>query len=611
MSTATQDHIIHSLKNSLSALGFSEKLEIQLDRPTRSGFGDWTTNLALQGIKDQRSENRFQNPRQLAEALVVELKKEIQSSHLQSLISDIQVAGPGFINFFVSKDFYVAEMGELIQKEGKVTRKKNAGKKVIVEFSSPNIAKPFTIGHLRSTIIGDAVANVLDATGYQVFRDNHLGDWGTQFGKLIVAIKKWGDLEAIEKSENPVKDLVDLYIKFHDEAEKNPEFEDEGRAWFKKLEDGDIEARELWQKCIDWSWKEFDRIYAQLNVHFTENNGKGYGESYFEDKMSEVVSELKSSKFLKDGKEGAQLFFFPNEELAPLMILKKDGSTLYATRDLATDKFRLKQYGEDVLVINEVGAEQEFYFRQLYKIEELLGWYKPGQRVHVKHGMFRFKDVKMSTRKGNVIWLNDVIEEAKKRAGERFKVQGSSEKSSKVNHASVQAVAIGALKWNDLKRASHLDVVFDWDEILSMEGNSGPYLQYVYVRTISVLKKFIELEKSLNQAWFDDLNDFSSEREVAKLLQPEEIELLQKLSQFGEVVEQSADLYEPHHLCTYLYQTAQLFNTFYNKHTILGEALDKKELTPQTWLRLNIVRATKEVIGEGLRLLGIQTVEEM
>jgi arginyl-tRNA synthetase len=224
-----------------------------------------------------------------------------------------------------------------------------------------------------------------------------LGDWGTQFGKQIVAIKRWGNEEEISQSSNPVEKLVALYVKFHEEAEKDPELEDEARAWFKKLENGDSEARALWQKCIDWSFIEFAKIYQALGVSFTENNGRGYGESFVEDMLQPLIEELKKQGIAKEGEEGAVLIFYPNDELSPLMIAKKDGSTLYATRDLATDKWRREnpRYqnadGSAPLVINEVGGEQVFYFRQLYRAEELLGWYEKGQRAHVKHGLYRFK----------------------------------------------------------------------------------------------------------------------------------------------------------------------------------------------------------------------------
>lgn len=456
------------------------------------------------------------------------------------------------------------------------------GQTAVVEYSSPNIAKPFTIGHLRSTIIGDAVANLLEATGWTVKRDNHLGDWGTQFGKQICAIKKWGDEEEIAQSERPVKKLVELYVKFHAEAEENPELVDEGRAWFKKLEDGDLEARRLWQKCIDWSWKEFNQIYEELGVRFTENDGRGYGESYFEDKMDVVVEELETKNLLTDS-EGARLVFFPDDQYPPLMVIKKDGTTLYATRDLATDKFRLQKYGADVRIINEVGAEQSLYFQQIFAIELMLGWVEPDQRVHVKHGMFRFKDGKMSTRKGNVIWLEDVLQEARERAQQL---------GDDPEHAQTiaSAVGIGALKWNDLKRSAHLDVVFDWDEMLSMEGNSGPYMQYTVVRGKSVLQKWQE-------------SGFTATATTEADITPEGLEILRLLSRYGEAVERAAQEYAPHLLANALFEIAQSFNTFYNKHQIVADGV------PQ--VRIDLVNATVAVLSHGLGLLGIETVDRM
>jgi arginyl-tRNA synthetase len=452
-----------------------------------------------------------------------------------------------------------------------------------VEYSSPNIAKPFTIGHLRSTVIGDAVANLLQATGSTVFRDNHLGDWGTQFGKQIYAIKTWGNEEEIENSDRPVKLLVDLYVKFHTEAEKNPALEDEGRKWFKKLEDGDEEARTLWKKCVQWSMKEFKKIYKMLNVSFTENpeNGyMGYGESFFEDKMGPVIKELKEKNLIKESK-GAQLVFFKDDKYPPLMILKEDGATLYSTRDLATDKFRLEHYGKEIKVINEVGAEQSLYFRQLYEIEQMLGWYKSGQRIHIGHGMYRFKDKKMSTRKGNVIWLEEVLEEAVKRAAQLAKTEVD-------KHVS-QKIGIGAIKWNDLKRSANQDVVFDWDDILNMQGNSGPYMQYTYVRATSVLKdQAVSSEYSLNYS-----------------VDQEEKELLHSLSLFNEVIEQAADRFSPHILTTYLFELAQKFNMFYQNHPILKADPEIKSL------RLFITNATAETIKKGLQILGIETVDKM
>ncbi len=552
-----------------------EDVDVKVDYPSDPKHGDYSSNVALIGAKKLGN-----NPMELAQQIAAEFKAQ---SAKGKIFEKIEVVKPGFINFSLSSEFLIHKL----QSSSEIT-KKDSGKKIVVEYSSPNIAKPFTIGHLRSTVIGDAIANLLEATGSQVFRDSHVGDWGTQFGKQIYAVKEWGDEAEIEKSEHPVKILVGLYVKFHEEAEKNPELEDKAREWFKKLENGDPVARDLWQKCIDWSWKEFDAIYKELGVPSKkggefENNGRGYGESFFEDKMDATLEELKRKGLLKTGKEGAQIVEFDKKtKLPPLMILKKDGATLYATRDLATDKFRLENYGKDVTVINEVGVEQSLYFQQLYMLEQMLGWYKKEQRVHVKHGLIRFKDGKMSTRKGNTIWLEDVIEEAKKRAC------SLGESSGKIT----TQVAIGAIKWNDLKRDPKQDIMFDWDEVLNMQGNSGPYVQYAYARTQSVLAK-VQSSKLKVQS-LENLK-----------LKPEERELLRLLNRFDEVVQEAAIRFAPNILANYLFELAQAFNLFYQKCPIIKSEKGVRSL------RLSLTQKTGEVIKDGLKLLGIESPAKM
>ena len=283
-------HIQQALFDAVKSLSIEtpDKEAIHLEHPNDASHGDYATNLALQLFNSLEGSHKkeYTSPRGLAEAIVKNIKTH---KIIDQSCSAVEVAGPGFINFTVKPETHWENLQELVENG----LPKIFSGKTVVEYSSPNIAKPFTIGHLRSTIIGDAVANLLEAGGMTVHRDNHLGDWGTQFGKQIYAIKTWGNEAEIEQSARPVKKLVDLYVKFHQEAEKNPELDDKGRAWFKKLEDGDPEARRLWQKCIDWSWKEFNAIYEKLNVSFTENDGRGYGESYFEDKIDAVVKELK------------------------------------------------------------------------------------------------------------------------------------------------------------------------------------------------------------------------------------------------------------------------------------------------------------------------------
>lgn len=592
-----QSQIKKSIQQAVQSLGIEISVsDIHLEHPAEESHGDYSSNIALKiaGKRGQGGESReYKNPRELADLIVKSLEQPLSPlAPLNPLapIKKIEIAGPGFINFWLSHEYLInqlsSEYNATISDIGK-------GKKVVVEYSSPNIAKPFTIGHLRSTIIGDAISNLLQATGWDVYRDNHVGDWGTQFGKQIYSIKTWGDEASIDKSERPVKELVALYVRFHKEAEKDPSLEDNAREWFKKLEEGDTEARRLWQKCIDWSWKEFDAIYKTLGVSFTENDGRGYGESFFEDKMTPVIQELDGKGLLKDS-EGAKLIFFDNDIYPPLMIVKKDGATLYATRDLATDKFRLSHYGNDVVVINEVGAEQSLYFQQLYTVEQLLGWYKTTQRVHVKHGLYRFKDTKMSTRKGNTIWLEDVLTEAITRA---------SELSTSEDAQNAQVVAVGALKWNDLKKSSQQDIVFDWDDLLTMEGNSGPYMQYTYARCRSVIAR----KESATDAAISKPDNWTTGQ--PDHLNTEELSLLRYLYRFTEVVEDAARTYSPHIVATYLYDLAQRYNVFYHKHSILQPTTHNPQLT--TKFRVQLTKSVAHTLKKGLNLLGIDTVEKM
>ena len=617
--------------------------DVNLEIPEREEFGDYSSNVAMITFSKSQITNHTtslklratsKSPREEAEEIVKKLKAD---KKLMEVVDKIDIAGPGFINFWLKKDVLISNLIQ-IDSEKENYGKSDIGKSktVIVEYSSPNIAKPFTVGHLRSTIIGDAIANIFEAVGYKVLRDNHLGDWGTQFGKQIYAIKTWGDEAKIEKSEYPVKELVDLYIKFHEEVERDSSLEDSGREWFKKLEEGDPEARRLWQKCVDWSWREFEKIYRKLNVYFNKEfeNGRGLGESFFEDKMPSVIKEMEEKGLLKVGEEGAKLVFFEKDKYPPAMILKKDSTTLYHTRDLATDRYRKDKYNPD-FIINEVGAEQTLYFQQLFEMERMLGWFEDGQRIHVAHGLIRFKDRKMSTRKGNVIWLEEVLDEAKKRAYRLAakseiaraewgqpeelisrKTKIDTELASGKRDKDIESIGIGAIKYNDLKRDPKTEIIFDWDEILNMEGNSGPYLQYTYARTQSVLRKGTKV----------NFKGFSLQGEYSNFeFSFEEAKLLRSFVHFQEVVEVAAKNYSPNLLCNYLYDLAQKFNTFYNAHRILdGESkepitnhqpaspkLQRGESLITRDFRVALTSATGQVLKNGLTLLGIGSPERM
>lgn len=540
-------------------------VEFVVEHPENFKNGDYSTNVAMICAKQLNT-----NPVGLAEKIVEQLKLSIPDVDSWG---KIEVAEPGFINFYLSREFFTNSIKNILEEGDEWGRNEmGKGERAIVEYSSPNIAKPFTIGHLRSTIIGDSIARIMTFSGSKVIRDNHLGDWGTQFGKLIVAIKKWGDLNVIEKSQEPIKELVALYVKFHDESGKDSSLEDEARAWFSKLENKDQEAINIWKKCIDLSKKEFERIYKKLDITQFDTE---YGESFFEDKMKSIIDDVKEKRLGKIS-EGAFIIEFPEEKkLPPLLLLKKDGSSLYGLRDLAADKWRREEYGNDMKIINEVGSEQIEYFRQIFEAEIMLGYFKKGERVHVAHGLYRFPEGKMSTRKGNVIWLDDIIKEAEKRAGE-------------INEESKEKVAIGAIKFNDLKRDALKDINFDWEEILNIKGDSGTYLQYSAVRAKSI---------------FDKSNDFDldNKKEI-----PENVtDLEKKIYQFREVVEYSYKELAPHHIATYLTELASSFNTFYGNTQIL------KEDNSCMKYHLDLVKAFYQTMKNGLWLLGIETPERM
>jgi arginyl-tRNA synthetase len=554
----------NSIKTALWSLKIDEKKvsKINLEHPEEFSHGDYSCNIAMILAKQVA-----QNPRELAEKIVAEINERKPKE-----ISKVEVAGPGFINFYLSPEFFVNESKEILNKGEKFGKGEiGKGKKVIVEYSSPNIAKPFTIGHLRSTVIGDAIANILDFSGYKVIRDNHLGDWGTQFGKLIVAIKKWSSVTDIQKSKTPIKDLVALYVKFHDEAEKDVTLEDDARSWFTKLEHNNKEAKEIWNICVKLSMKEFEKIYKRLGVKFDT----AYGESFFEDKMKEVIDEVKKLGIARES-EGAYLVFFDKDKYPPMMLLKKDGSTIYALRDLAADKFRKKKYGKDVTIINEVGMEQSLHFQQVFETEKLLGYSNGADRIHVKHGFYRFPEGKMSTRKGNGIWLDEVLDEA-------------IEKAAAFDKNTAEVVGVGAIKFNDLKRESSGDIIFNWDEVLNLKGDSGPYLQYSYARAKSILRKAKEEKVKSN----------------IKKIDGEVMTLEKILYRFPEVVERAGVEYSPHYIATYLIELASSFNNFYGQ----GKIVDKTDT--KSSYKIALTEAFSIVLKNGLNLLGIQAPEKM
>ena len=483
----------------------------------------------------------------------------------------------GYLNFFLSRKGFAKSLIGEIDAAGEDYGKSSEGegKTVIVEFSSPNIAKPFHIGHLFSTAVGNSLSKIYAFLGYNVERINHLGDWGTQFGKLICAYKKWGSEEEVKKS--PMAELTRIYVKFHTEAEADPSLEDEARAEFHKLEEGDKENTKLWSWFREESLKEFMRVYDRMDVGFDSFNG----EAFYSDKMDSVVSELTEKNLLKLS-DGAKIVEFP--DMPPAIILKQDGSTIYATRDLAAAIYRANTYHfyKNIYV---VGIPQSLHFKQIFAILDMMGKPYAADCVHVGFGTVKFASGAMSTRTGNVVLLETVISEAVKKTAEIMKANGNEGEASDT----AEKIGIGAIFYTFLKNSREKDIIFDWDDILDFNGESGPYVQYSYARGRSVLRK----EAPNGEISFDyDITD-------------EEYTLLKLLSEFSDNVRAAMAKNEPFYITRYVTAVSKAFNKFYNTAPILKAKDNVKNA------RLKITEATCTVIKNALALLGIKTVERM
>ncbi len=541
---------------------------LDLDLPENEDFGDYSTNIALVLAK-----GRGENPKGLAEKIVRELHKD---KDLKEVVSKIEVAGPGFINFFLSEKALLDELVSIEKQQGKYgTSDLGEGKVVVVDYSSPNIAKRFGIGHLRSTVIGQSLYNLYRFLGYKVIGDNHLGDWGTQFGTLLYQI----DSKGLKPSELTIDELEKLYVEFNAEAKSNEKLWDMARAWFKKLEEKDARAREIWKKVVDTSLKEFERIYEILGVKIDY----AYGESFYEDKMSAIIEDIRKRKLSKKS-QGAEIVEF--KDLPPAILIKSDGATTYLTRDLATIRFRIEEWKPDILIY-EVGSDQTLYFRQLFETVRLLGWKGNSEFVHVAHGLIRFEHGKMSTRKGKTVSLEEVLNGAISKAraiidrSETGRGLGGSEKEKVA-----KAVGIGAVKYFDLMHHPSTDIVFDWEKIFVLEGNSAPYLQYTVARANSVLEK-----------------GRKSPPKGKIALNPEELAVLRSLTRFSEIIVIAAKSYSPNLLANYLFDLAQKYNNFYNQHRIIGGENEE--------LRLALTAGVRQVLKNGLAILGIETPQRM
>lgn len=512
-------------------------------------------------------------------AIAVELA---QTLPVGEPIEAVRAVGP-YLNFFVDKTTLSKTVLMTISEERDRYGNKavGKGKTVIIDFSSPNIAKHLAVHHLRSALIGNAIYHIYKTLGYTCVGINHLGDWGTQFGQLIVAYKKWGNENA--HASYTVTDLNNLYVRFHQEAEKNPGLEDEARAWFKKLEAGDAEAKELWQYFKDISLKEFQKIYNMLEIHFDAF----VGESFYNTMVEDTIARMKE-KGLTKVSEQALIIDLEPYNMPPCLLRKKDDTTLYATRDIAAAEYRKKNYDFDRMIY-VVGSEQKLHFNQFFKVLELMGHGWANRCVHVDFGLMKFKDGKMSTRKGKVILLEDLLIEAVERIR---KIIEDKNPSLENKEAVARDVGIGAVIFADLCTKRNKDVVFNWDEVLNFEGETGPYIQYTHARLCSILRKYGR-PVTIDNIQFEILKE------------EEAFILIKNLGQFPPIILKAAEFYEPSLICNYLIDVCGSLNRFYNAHRVLS---DDEELTSA---RILLVDATRQVIRNGLHVLGMQAPERM
>ena len=536
-----------------------------LEQPKSSDLGD----IAFPAFSLAKIE------RKAPQAIAADIAEKIDASHFEKVVA----TGP-YVNFFLDKSQISDQVIKAVIQAGAAygQQEEGQGANVTIDLSSPNIAKPFSVGHLRSTVIGDAISNIYKKMGYNTIKINHLGDWGKQFGLLMVAYKKWGSKEAVEA--NPIDELLKLYVRINAEIENDPALDEEGRLWFKKLEDGDPEATELWQWFRDESLVEFNRIYKLLGVEFDSLNG----EAFYNDKMDEAVQILEEKGLLKESK-GASIVELDDVNLPPAMIKKSDGATLYITRDIATAIYRARTYNF-VKNIYAVGQEQSNHFRQLKAVLKKMGFEWSDDMIHVDFGLVTKNRQKLSTRKGNIILLEPTLQEAISRAKAQIE-EKNPELENKEEVA--RAVGVGAVKFYDLKTDRRNGYDFDLEAMVSFEGETGPYVQYAYARIQSILRK---------------ANFTPSTDATYSLSDPESWEIIKLLQDFSRVVKRAAENYDPSLIAKYAINLAQAFNKYYAHTRILDES-------PERDSRLALSYSTAVVLKEALRLLGVDAPEKM
>lgn len=542
-----------------------EAISALLEKPKSSEMGD----LAFPAFSLAKVE------RKAPQTIAADIVEKLDTTGFEKVVA----TGP-YVNFFLDKAAISHQVltDVITEKEQYGQVNIGQGRNVTIDMSSPNIAKPFSVGHLRSTVIGDALANIHAKLGYNPIRINHLGDWGKQFGMLIVAYKLWGDKAAVEA--DPISELLKLYVRINAEAEEKPELDEEARQWFKKLEDGDPEAHELWQWFRDESLVEFNRIYDKLDVTFDSYNG----EAFYNDKMDEGIQILEEKGLLQESK-GAQIVDLENYNLPPALIRKTDGATLYITRDMATAMYRKRTY-DFVKSIYVVGQEQINHFKQLKAVLKEMDFDWSDDMTHITFGLVTKDKKKLSTRKGNIILLEPTLDEAISRALTQIEAKNPDlENKEEVAHA----VGVGAVKFYDLKTDRDNGYDFDLEAMVSFEGETGPYVQYAYARIQSILRK---------------ANFIPSAENDYKLADAESWDIIKHIQNFSNLVERAGDKFDPSLIAKYAINLAQAFNKYYAHTRILDES-------PERDSRLALAYATGVVLKEALRLLGVKAPEKM
>jgi len=577
-----RQEIIKIIKKSIKEIQKEKKMgrfeipEIKVESSKEKNYGDYSTNIAIIIAKQIKK-----NPLEVAEIIKSKVK-----SQKSKVLSKIEKAGPGFINFWLKEDEIKKLFLKIISSGLKIFQKKPKKREIIViEYSSPNIAKPLGIHHLRSTIIGQALVNILRFLGHKVISLSFPGDWGTQFGLLIAAYKHWANKKKLEK--NPIPEMLKLYVKISEAAKKNPQFLEEGRREFKKLEQGDRENRKLWQWFKKESLKDFNRLYKLLNVRI-ENT---IGESFYEPELRTLIEQALKKGKAEYGEDKSVIVKIPGSSV-PEIIQKSDGSSIYTTRELAAIRHRFKKWNASK-IIYVAANQQTFHLSQVFGVAEKLGLAKKSQLVHVKFGtMLTPSGKKFATREGKIIPLEQVLKQAIKKAEAVVeKLNPSLAKPEKEKVAKV--VGIGAIKFFDLSRNRLRDITFNWEQMLNLKGFSAPYLQYSYSRFASILRKANFKKRKVSQIL------------VSHPLEEQEREMMIKILSFDEVVAEAAQKFLPNLLAEYLYELSNMMNNFYETLPVLKADKNKR------YFRLNLVYISKEILKIGLNLLGISVLEKM